>query len=170
MTSTEIHKAIGKGDTLRALDLIAQGNIEVNVSNHFGDTPLHSATKFENRRVISALLKAGAEVNAIGFVGVTPLIDITASSLTEFGIEIATELLNHGADVDSEDNWGETALHYAVFHNKIDYVKLLLSFKANVNVADKENVTPMTGAICRQFTEIIKLLESHDPRVHDDLL
>jgi len=51
----------------------------------------------------------------------------------EGNIEIVTELIEHGADIDHHDENYNTALFEAVVGDNVDTVKLLLSHGALVN-------------------------------------
>ena len=77
------------------------------------------------------LLKAGTNVNAVSWRG-------TALHLAEIGPQkIVNLLLNTGADTNSQNQRGETALHIAVAKNYLGIVKLLLKAGANVNAENR---------------------------------
>ncbi len=90
--------AIGKRDRDTALALIANGK-EINTPDTrpiIGDeaTPLHSAVLLQWLEVVQALIKAGAEIDAVTLTGQTPL--WFAANCGYF--EIAKYLLEAGAD------------------------------------------------------------------------
>ncbi|KAN0073000.1 ankyrin [Elaphomyces granulatus] len=63
-----------------------------------------------------------------------------------------------GAEVDSADRYGRTALSYAVWNGHIATVKLLLRAGARVDSADEIGGTPLSYAICNGHNDVVKLL------------
>jgi len=80
--------------------------IEVNQRDAFGDTPLHLVCRWNDSAAVSLLIEAGADVNAIGERGQTPLF-ATASP------QVARLLIDAGADVRITDVDNHTAEQYA---------------------------------------------------------
>ena len=76
--------------------------LDVNRPNLFGDRPLHLACGWGDLESVQVLPSAGAAVNAIGDREQTPLF----RAATE---EVASALLNAGADVTARDMFGQTA-------------------------------------------------------------
>lgn len=58
--------------------------------------------------------------------------------------EIVQIFLERGADVNTKDIYGMTALHFA---GRIDVIKLLLDFKAEINATDELGRTPLIKAV-----------------------
>ena len=77
----------------------------VNDTNVLGDTPLHLACHWTDAEGVAALLAAGANVNALGDIGQTPL--FRAKS-----VRIVDLLLAAGADPSIKDEFGDTAELY----------------------------------------------------------
>lgn len=63
-----------------------------------------------------------------------------------------------GADVNSVDRNGRTALGFACRNNKIDIVRWLLEEGADINQADKHGATALMVAIAYGHTKIARLL------------
>ena len=74
------------------------------------------------------------------------------------GIRKIRKLLKAGANVNTKDKNGETALMDASWDNKKNIVKLLLKAGADPNIKDKDNWTALIYASDRGNTEIVKLL------------
>jgi formylglycine-generating enzyme len=94
-----------------------------------GLTALHRAAYFDAANVAELLLSHGAEVNAHGPAGATPLL-YAASNGSRKTVEI---LLRHGADVSVATGAGQTAISEATSHGHLDIVELLQSHGAAPN-------------------------------------
>lgn len=95
-----------------------------------GLTILGTAASQGNLEAVQLLLDHGkANANIVDRSGMTPLHHAAAQG----NIEIARSLLLHGARIDDDSYQGKTPLAVAVLSQDIDMVKLLLSFKADVN-------------------------------------
>lgn len=90
--------------------LLAQG-IDVNkeVINGMGDTPLIIASQYGNHNAVKALIAAGALVNGCGARGGTPL--YFAAWSRQF--DIAQTLLQAGADPEAKNSAGYSILYAA---------------------------------------------------------
>jgi ankyrin repeat protein len=110
------------------------------------DSPLFEAVRWGDKATIEALLVKGADVNAKGWHGRTPL----HFAVDEFKNkrDVAELLLAKGADVNAKDNEGETPLHLAVngFERKRDVAELLLAKGADVNAKNMHGSTPLHKA------------------------
>jgi len=73
-------------------------------------------------------------------------------------IKTATILIDKGAKVNRQNNFGESPLHIAVYYGYKSMTVLLLTKGARVNVQDCYGNTPLIGAIHNGNEEIIKML------------
>ena len=60
--------------------------------------------------------------------------------------------------IDSQDRFGDTALHDCVIGNRVVAVKRLLENGASKETANDKHQTPLAIAVAKQFGKIIKLL------------
>merc|ERR1712012_488984 len=67
-------------------------------------------------------------------------------------------LLENSADVDSTNNYGRTALHYAAIRNSVGVAKLLLENSANVDRTDMWGLTALHKAAYYNSVDVAKLL------------
>jgi ankyrin repeat protein len=119
-----------------------------------GKQPLHEACYFKISKAGPPLVESGAEINGWSVDKWTPLL-IAA----RYKSDILALLLSHGAEVDSQDATGKTALHLTAENNWIDGTERLLKFGCNVDIISNEQETPLDIALRLQNAESIKLLE-----------
>ena len=127
------------------VDLLIGAGADVNASSSGKFTPLMFAARTGDLKSAELLLDAGAEVNAATEAGLSPLLIASASldAITGSDYRLVVEesqhesvgalLLDRGADVTQGDQYGMTALHYAVEMNKPSLLKALLKRGADPN-------------------------------------
>ena len=127
------------------VDLLIGAGADVNASSSGKFTPLMFAARTGDLKSAELLLDAGAEVNAATDDGLNPLLIASASldAITGSDYRLVVEesqheslgalLLDRGADVTQSDQYGMTALHYAVEMNKPSLLKALLKRGADPN-------------------------------------
>ncbi len=107
-------------------------------------TPLHWAGLNPNPGVISALVKAGADVNARSNDGATPLHFAAANNSTS---EAVSQLLKAGAKANARDKDGRTPLHLAARSNaNPEVTELLLEAGADAKTKDASGMRPIDYA------------------------
>jgi ankyrin repeat protein len=123
-----------------------------------GTTPLLRAARAGDIAAIKLLLEHGALVDLPQMIGVTPLmaavgyganpIDTRGKFRTELdALATAQLLLDAGADVNSREANGRTALHAAAQQGYNDVVKLLVGRGADLAAADKDGAKPIDAAL-----------------------
>jgi len=144
------------------VQLLIDAGSPVNVKSR-DDSPLHLAVKYSRGGVVEQLLDAHADVNAMNGAGQTPL--VCACSLGgSKALPLARLLLAHSAKVNTQDDFGDTALHNAVWvypavdRNQVELVRFLLSRGADVNIAGFDGKTPLHRAAYRGNPEMVKAL------------
>lgn len=109
-----------------------------------------------NKELFLSLLEQKADISATDKLGRTVLhrlIKLHASP--SFDIEICENLLKHKADPNIiVENWGfqQTPLAFAAYSGRSDLVKLLITYKADVNQKDTRLSTPLGWAIYKAKT------------------
>ncbi|KAJ5743751.1 hypothetical protein N7533_008621 [Penicillium manginii] len=156
--------------------LLLQFGAGVNQRGGIYDTPLQAAATRENLDIVKSLLDAGAKVNLKGGRYGSAIQAACASQ----SFETMELLLEAGADVDSygdhdlktiqaysKEDWldaelprerYDTALQSATVANRIDVVRLLLHFGANVNQRGSEYQTALYTAARFGRADIVKCL------------
>jgi ankyrin repeat protein len=125
-----------------SIKALAAKGADVEKENRQGYTPLEIAIGEDQLFAAGALIKAGAKVGAAnGKQKITPLM-LVASQLSAQArtthlaggptpVDIAEQLIEHGAEVDAKSAAGVTALMVAAGHNNAPMIGLLLGKGAN---------------------------------------
>lgn len=89
--------------------------------------------------MVELLIQNGADVNAQGADGETPL-HVAIGAENE---KIAEVLIKNGADLNAKDRSGRTPLHLATEQSSIKMVELLAKNGADLNAKDRKGRTPL---------------------------
>ena len=150
-TPNAVVEAVKQGDTQTVrhyLDLGINANSRVNAHNL-----LHSAG---SKEVAELLIAKGADVNAKGAYGWTPLHLATVSDR----IKVAQTLIAKGADINA---WGETQFEPCniicttplFWARSPEMAKLLIAKGADVNAKNKNGLTPLHRARSKAIAKIL---------------
>jgi ankyrin repeat protein len=157
---SELDDALGYaacGDDPAAVQKLLAAGARVNVAGESGYTPLMGA--INNRKIANAkiLIDAGADVNArIPENGDTPLtLPLYYKRDSSEGVSL---LLAKGANPNTANSVGRSALMLATFGQPISAVKDLLQAGANVNAQDRNGNTALMAAAEYNNVEAVKLL------------
>lgn len=130
--SNPLWRAAETGNTDIVRLLLAVEGIFHNVSDARGWCPLHVAADRKNTEIVRLLAQCGADINASSNDGATPL--AVAANRSQFQpmetFQLMKTLLEAGADATS-------ALPQSVMIGKVDIVRLLLDYRANVEARSK---------------------------------
>lgn len=139
----------------KVISLLIQFNVDVNMGDFEGCTPLHHAVKEPHVFNAETLVAAGALVNARDYRGLTPLQHIFHSDNTD----MAQLLLKYKADINAQDMDGQSMLSTAVEVGNEEMVQFLLKDpQVRVNLADKNNVTPLHLAAAFKRVDLTAML------------
>jgi hypothetical protein len=107
---------------------------------------------------VKLLLSAGADPNANGNYGVTPVM-LAADST-------ASILLRGGANVNVSDDFGKTPLMYMAEKGEDQALKLYLSYHADVNARDRNGWTALMYAANAGSLESLRILLEAGSEIH----
>ncbi|NND43773.1 MAG: hypothetical protein HKN58_00515 [Xanthomonadales bacterium] len=112
--------------TVVELQAFLEAQVDVNLADKRGWTPLHSAARENgNPEITELLLGQGAEIGARDRAGDTPLHWAAAENDNP---EVVATLLRHGGSVNERDRYGWTPLHTAAeTSSDADIIELLLN-------------------------------------------
>ena len=157
--------------------------VDVDQRFYTGATALHIAIKEDHLLVAKALLDAGADINAADYQLFTPLHTAVATNklgsvgmvnyLLEKNVNIDAEtkegskpihlasnargleiLLKKGASPNAITGKGEPALHTYIEQKNIECTNLLLQYKADITLKDREAETVLHKAARKVFNQI----------------
>jgi ankyrin repeat protein len=163
---------------LKLVRMLIDHGANVNAENNQGQTPLHrvleaQAFSGEDRVGIAQLLaERSADVNARHENHDTPL-HLVSYSLE---VKLVRILVDHGANVDAEDNLGRTPLHRVLEAEGISEqdqsgtARLLIERGADVNAPNNDGETPLHLASRLVSLEVVWVLLKHgaDPNAKNE--
>ncbi|KAF5306570.1 hypothetical protein FQR65_LT07297 [Abscondita terminalis] len=168
---------------------------DINLQNADGETALHFSLKNENFDVASFLIDEGADVNLCNGVDMTPFLEVCKighyeivkkirPKMTQINFQkrdgetalhlslkhqkrdVATFLIDEGADVNLSNNFGETSLFYACRFGDIELVKKIRKFVSDVNLKNMDGDTVLGLSIRNENFEMAKFLNDENADVN----
>lgn len=141
---------VQSGDAARLKTLLDVDSALADRENADGMTPLGYAAHFGRAEAISALLAAGADVNAVSRSRVSYIPSNTALHAAiagERSLAVIALLLESGADPNILDSNGHTCLHVAAYHaDQPEMIDLLVRHGADVAAKTPEGATAWSVA------------------------
>ena len=129
-----------KTEVCDVIQLLVSAGLEVNSTDNAGFTPLHFALREKDVAVITTLLQLGADATLKTRTGETALHRSTIDNET---FEAFMRFDKHSnLNVNIQDNFGSTALHWAIWYHEVLVVKKLLEFGASLSIKDNMGNTP----------------------------
>jgi ankyrin repeat protein len=150
---------------VEAARVLIAGGADVNAKDTIEDTPFLYASAEGRNDILKMTLAAGADLKSTNRYGGTALIPAAHHG----HVETVKILLAIAIDKDHVNKLGWTALLEAIIlgdggatHTEI--VRLLVAAGANVNLADRDGVSPLAHARRRGFTAMVGILQSAGAR------
>jgi hypothetical protein len=148
-------------DRVAAARLLIREGADVNAKDFIQDTPFLYAAAEGRLEILKMTLAAGADLRDTNRYRGTALIPAAHHG----HVEVVRALLATPINRDHVNNLGWTALLEAVIlgdggpaHTAI--VRLLVAAGADVNITDRDGVTPLTHATRRGYAEIVRILST----------
>lgn len=155
---TPLHCA-AQGQQSKAAYLLLAHNVDPNVKDADGWTPLHYATQNSDQETVEILLACEkTDINVRNNSGWTPL--HLASKKGDFEIvQMLFEANGKKIDINLGDNAGWTALHFASKSGNPEIVDAILHYPGvNINIEDQAGWTPLHDAVKYQNHDVIRIL------------
>lgn len=147
------------GNRINAAKTLIEAGADVNARDNIEDSPYLYAGARGHLEILKMTLAHGADLKSVNRYGGTALIPASERG----HVETVRTLIEAGVAVDHVNRLGWTALLEAIIlgdggtrHRKI--VQLLVEGKANVNLADRDGVTPLQHARSRGYSDIVRIL------------
>jgi ankyrin repeat protein len=160
---------------INILQELLQYGIPINSScDMHNDTPLQLSAGIGNPDITRILIDHNADVNlgdkqqqqtAIQMlinnvpIDKIPELSLSGNHNNVDYVKTLSILLDHGADVNSIDLYGESLLHLAVLRGNKDIVSVLLKYHASSNMKDQNGQTPLDIALKKRSKDMIQLLK-----------
>ena len=146
-------------NNVNAARALIEAGADVNAKDHINDSPYLYAGARGHLDILRMTLAHGADLKSTNRFGGTALIPASERG----HVETVRTLIKAGVDVDHVNKLGWTALLEAIMlgdggerHRQI--VQLLVKANANVNLPDRDKITPLQHARSRGFSEIARIL------------
>lgn len=94
------------------------------------------------------------------FVGCSKKSEMLFKAVYENNVARARRLIEAGADVNANNNFGNTALLIAAMENAVDISRLLIESGADVNAKNEDGSTALMYALKNKATDVAALLEA----------
>lgn len=146
-----LHVAVREGRIAIARLLIRRG-VDINLQDAHGHTAIYHAVLGSHLRIADLLLEAGTELDATAL-----LLDAVQQGVIER--EVFRYLAGKGANLEKQDERGDTPLLIAIREGNHRLARHLVSFGANVTVTDAEGKTALEIAKSLKLGDIALLLQ-----------
>ena len=144
---TALYYACGPGGNRELVQWLLEQGAHANVSDSQGISPLSFAVRQGEREIPLLLYQNGADVTTVDHEGKTPLHALLESRVRDKETKVLHFMQNvflpGNGDLNATTNHGWTALHYAVFYNCFEVVKLLVRNGAIVQACTNLGHTPL---------------------------
>jgi hypothetical protein len=155
---TQLHHCAENGLTSSIKRLLSIRNINVNVKDVIGSTPLHYAAWNGHVEIVRLLFQNGADVNVRDNDGWTAL----HCSAWKGHIDILHLLVETGADLEAHDYDGRRALHNASLYGYLPFIQELVSrYHVDINARENNGITALRLARARNHSTVIAFLQSY---------
>ena len=150
-----------EGHNLESAKVLLEAGADVNLLDDKMDSPLLLAGAEGKVDIMKLILQAKPNFSLYNRFGGTPLIPAAERG----HVDMVKLLVSTKVDIDHVNHLGWTALLEAIVLSdggprQQQIVQVLVDAGADVNIADKEGVTPLQHARKKGFQEIVKILAS----------
>ncbi|AVP87363.1 ANK repeat containing protein [Candidatus Phycorickettsia trachydisci] len=158
---TQVHLLIFQGANVNTID--SQGNSLVYIAamkgrldilkvlidhsanfeavNEKGCKPIYAAAICNQLDTMKYLVQTGADLGLHGYI-------LLNTAVTNNDVILIDLLINRGLNLNTRDELGLSALHYAAQHESLEAIKYLVSKDADINTSSINGYKPIDYAIC----------------------
>ncbi|XAR69873.1 Non-specific serine/threonine protein kinase [Bertholletia excelsa] len=173
--NTALHRAVEERRRDCARLLLASGATPDIRNAGDGDTPLHIAAGVGDEPMVKLLLQKGANKDIRNRYGKTAydvaavyghtrlfdalrLGDSLSAAARKGEVRTIRRVLENGAAINGQDQYGWTALHRSAFKGKIEAVRTLIDKGIDVNARDEDGYTALLCAVEGGHADVLELL------------
>jgi ankyrin repeat protein len=123
-------------------NLLINNNVDINIINKEGETAVHYTVLNDQNNTLKQLIIRNANINKFDYkYKLTPLIySIILDNSESFNLLLKSEKLN----INHQDNWGNTALHYTIKEKSTLKTTQILKIQSiNYNLTNINGETPL---------------------------
>ena len=156
-TLTELHLCKDNNDVEKAVEIVLNEGVDINIPGKSNRTPLLWASLTASGKFIETLIDLGADVNAQRTDDKVASLYLAAYWNNYMAVDI---LLKHGADVGHLDI-SETTIHVCARKGSLSISRLLIDSGCDINLRNNEGQTALYLAVKNKHKYMVKfLLES----------
>ena len=156
-TLTELHLCKDNNDVEKAVEIVLNEGVDINIPGKSNRTPLLWASLTASGKFIETLIDLGADVNAQRTDDKVASLYLAAYWNNYMAVDI---LLKHGADVGHLDI-SETTIHACARKGSLSISRLLIDSGCDINLRNNEGQTALYLAVKNKHKYMVKfLLES----------
>lgn len=148
------------------IDFLLEQNIDVNIRNERGQTPLMTALSTGKNKFVRKVLETGADVSLLDKEDRNVFYYIQKDCPEEIFEKLVK---SKGADINKKDTRGGSALIWAIKRSRVSYgmgqgifdnrnAQLFIKHGADVNVLDEAGRTALHCAVESRNTDLVKIL------------
>ena len=138
--------------------------INFNATSQLGWTPLFLATHYGDLRMVNLILNSKLDINPnlTDSHGRTPFhVACFEGRFDIVKLMLNSSISNKRLRLNIQDNYGQTAMHLACLNDNFEVIKLILELypklEINLNIIDKQGMTPMNIAFNQNHQNIVRL-------------
>lgn len=137
------------GAPLENFQILIKAGADVNAADNQGVSPLHRSVSLgisqkAQGKIITTLLNSGSNVRATTKTGDTPLHWAATSYYPHLTVQ---QLIDAGAQINTVNRRGMTAIHAAAEYGDASAVKILLAANADITIIDSQGKTAYDYAL-----------------------
>jgi ankyrin repeat protein len=155
----DVFAACMAGSGERVTQLVEGDPALIGSYSHDGWTPLHLACFFNQPAIAETLIRKGADMQARSRNPMknAPL-HAAAAGRSRESVRI---LIEHGADVNAQQEGGWTALHAASQNGDVEMVQLLIAGGAHVHARAGNNQNALDLALTKGHQAVVDILDAY---------
>lgn len=146
---------------INLINLMVAYGLDIDQKDITGHTALMDVfcydTYVHKEHIIELLLSKGADINFQNDVRGWNILMWLIINTESINKKTLKKLLSCGLNINAQDNYGSTALHWAAQYNQVDTVRLLLDYNADEN--DIFGLSAREIALAKGYTNIVKLID-----------